>query len=308
MLSLHRLRMLSELHRLGTVADVARVLSYTPSAVSQQLALLQKEAGVPLTEKVGRRLRLTDAGLDLVGHADAILARLAEAESELAGHRPDVSGTLRISSFQTPLLSILPHAVAALEAAHPHLHLLLTQRELPQAHEALLAREDDLILGEEFPGVLEPLVPGLDREPLLPDPLLLVTPTSGTWSRATRLADLADAPWILEPASSATGSWQRSALRSAGVEPDVRVASPDPLIQAHFVRIGHGVAIIPALIAGQHLSGLRLLRMPGRPQRQIFTSVRRGRAHHPAVIAVRTALAEAARVAPVGTIAGEIHP
>ncbi|GAB2548601.1 LysR family transcriptional regulator [Brachybacterium huguangmaarense] len=302
MLSLHRLRMLAELHRLGTLSEVARAMSYSPSAVSQQLAVLEKEAGVPLLERVGRGVRLTDAALGLVDHADAILERLERAEAELAATRPDVSGTLRVASFQSPLMSIAPPALTWLAEQHPALEVTITQREQPEAYEGLLAHEFDVILGEEFPGVHDPVPEGADREHLLDDPLLLVLPADGPWSDPASLADLAQAPWALDPAPSSTGQWARSALRAAGFEPRVRFDTPDPLLQAHLVRSGHAAALIPALIAGQHLGGTVLRRMPGDPRRRVSTAVRAGRADHPAIRAFRTALQVAARAEapPVG--------
>lgn len=295
MLNVQRLRMLSELHRLGTLAEVARALSYSPSAVSQQLAVLEKEAQVSLLERTGRRVRLTDAALGLVGHADAVLERLERAEAELAAARPEIEGTLRVASFQTPLLSIAPPALTLLAHEHPALLVAITQRELTGALDGLLEHTFDVILGEEFPGIHEPLRTGVDREDLVSDPLLLVLPRTGRFSRPRSLFELADAPWALDPPETATGRWARSALRAAGFEPDVRFDSPDPLLQAHLVRSGHAAALIPSLIAGQHLAGTRLRRLPGNPQRQIYTSVRAGRSHHPAIRAFRAALQTSAQ-------------
>lgn len=294
MLNVPRLRLLSELHRLGTLAAVARSLSYSPSAVSQQLALLEKEAGVPLLERSGRRVRLTDAALDLVGHADAVVERLERAEAELADARSEVAGDLRVASFQSPLLTIVPAAITLLAERHPALRVSVAQRELPQALEGLASHEFDVIVGEEFPGVHQALRPGADREELIADPLLLVLPATGRFAGLERVEQLADAAWVLEPQASVTGIWQRSALRAAGIEPDVRFETPDPLVQAHMVRSGHAASLIPALIAAEHLEGTRLLRLPDDPHRRIYTSVRCGRSGHPAIRAVRCALADAA--------------
>lgn len=253
--SLVRLRMLSELHRLGTLAEVARSMSYSPSAVSQQLAQLERESGTTLLERVGRRVRLTDAALILVEHADAVLERLERAESHLAHARPETAGTLHVASFQTSLLSIAPPALSLLAERHPALRITITQQELAPSFEGLLTREFDLILGEEFPGVHEELRPGVDRAHLVSDPLLLVLPREGPWSRPARLTDLAAAPWALDLADTPAGAWARSALRTAGFEPEVRFDSPDPLLQAHLVRSGHAVALIPSLIAARTSGG-----------------------------------------------------
>src|ERR687896_721506 len=106
MLDLHRLRLLHELHARGTIAAVAEALRYTPSAVSQQLAVLERETGLPLLEKAGRGVRLTDAGIVLVRHAGALLERADRAQAELAAVAGNVAGRALIASFQSVALQI----------------------------------------------------------------------------------------------------------------------------------------------------------------------------------------------------------
>src|ERR687893_3180151 len=101
MLYLRRLRLLRELHERGTIASVADALQFTPSAVSQQLAALEREAGVALIERAGRGVRLTDAGLVLVEHADALLERAALAEADLAAAAGTIAGRGRIAGFES---------------------------------------------------------------------------------------------------------------------------------------------------------------------------------------------------------------
>src|SRR5678816_3998702 len=119
MLELRRLRLLRELHERGTVAAVADALQFTPSAVSQQLAVLEREAGVPLLERAGRGVRLTDAGLVLVGHAGALLARADLAEAELAAAVGSVAGRGRIAAFQSVALRLAAPALQALARDAP---------------------------------------------------------------------------------------------------------------------------------------------------------------------------------------------
>src|SRR5918998_6360629 len=116
MLDLHRLRLLHELHARGTIAAVADSLQFTPSAVSQQLAVLEREAGLALLERAGRGVRLTDAALVLVGHADALLARAELAQAELAAAAGRVAGRGRIASFQSVAFHI---AIPAMRAPPP---------------------------------------------------------------------------------------------------------------------------------------------------------------------------------------------
>lgn len=295
MLSVSRLRVLRELHRLGTLAAVARALSYTPSAVSQQLAQLEREAGIPLLEHVGRGVRLTAEAQRLVEHTEVVLARLELAESELAGAHPATHGVLRVASFPSVVLSLIPRALTMLAASHPELVVEVTQREVEPAYAGLLAHDFDVILGEEYPGFPDAVIDGVDRADLVDDALRLAHPSSGPFAGATRLEQLKDAPWTLDPVDTALGRWALATCRAAGFEPRVRFESPDPLLHAHLVRTGHAVAFLPELIAAQHLGDARLLPLPGSPSRTLYTAVRTGRLRHPAIVAFREALAEAAR-------------
>ncbi|GEE01727.1 transcriptional regulator [Gordonia spumicola] len=296
MLNVTRLRVLRELHLRGTLAAVADAMSYTPSAVSQQLSQLEREAGVPLLEKVGRGVRLTPRAITLVDHTEAILARLELAESELAAAQPDVQGTLRVASFQSVVLELAPAALTLLAERHPRLQVEITQRDETLGSRGLLAHEFDVVLGEEFPGRPHEIRAGVDRENLLRDPLLLAMPSHGPLAELPAdVARLADAPWALDPAGLAMGAWSRDVCRAAGFEPDVRFDTPDPLLQAHLVRSGHAVAMLPSLIADAHLHGTRLSRLPGDPHRHLYTVARAGRSGHPAIRAFRSALAHVAR-------------
>ncbi|MDP9830119.1 DNA-binding transcriptional LysR family regulator [Kineosporia succinea] len=276
------------------------MLSYTPSAISQQLSLLEREAGVQLLEKVGRRVRLTDEALTLVKHTEVILEQLELAEAELSAALPDVRGVLRVASFQTVLLSILPVALTLLSQTHPMLEVEITQREVGSAYEGLLAHDFDLILGEEYPGLPEPVRPGVDRVDLVRDGLRLALPGEGLLAaRPQSLADLADAPWALDPSYSPARTWADLLCRQAGFEPRVRFESPDPVLHAHLVRMGHAVAFIPSLVGAEHLGGTQLVALPGDQQRVLFTAVRKGRSKHRAVQAFREALGQAALANPV---------
>src|SRR3954447_5457152 len=116
MLDLRRLRLLKELHARGTIAAVADALRYTPSAISQQLAMLEREAGVPLLARAGRGVRLTDPALVLVGHAEALLERAALAEADLAAAAGTVAGRARIAAFESVALRLALPAMERLDA------------------------------------------------------------------------------------------------------------------------------------------------------------------------------------------------
>ncbi|MGO1286228.1 MAG: LysR family transcriptional regulator [Brachybacterium tyrofermentans] len=293
MLNLHRLFLMHELRRLETMSAVAKAHSMSPSAVSQQLSHLERETKVTLFEQAGRRVILTDAGMQLARRAEEMLSLLEATEAELEMAQGEASGVLRVASFQTPLIALAPATVSILEQRHPELRIELAQREVEAAYEGLLAHRFEVILGEDYPGGRRVVRRGTDREDLLRDPLLLVLPDSGPWSVPGSLAELADAPWALDPEDTRTGDWARTYLRAAGVEPRVRFDTPDPLLQVHLVRSGHAVAFLPGIIASEHLGGTRPLRLPGDPHRSLYTAARAGAAGQPALLAFRAALLEA---------------
>lgn len=293
MLNVHRLTLLRELARRGTLAEVARVLNYSPSAVSHQLAQLEKEAGIPLLEPVGRRVKLTDAARRLVTRTDEVLAVLDRAEAELAASTPTVSGTLRVTSFRSALASVLPTALTLVKARHPELQVEVFHRDIGVAFDGLAAHVYDLVIGDQWPDEPEPVRPGMERQELFADPLLLAMPAD--WPEPGSLADLADSPWAIDPEYLPGGRWVRRMLRDAGVDPKVLCDTDDPLLQAHLVRTGHAVAVIPSLLVGPFLDQTRARVLPGGPARRLFTAVREGQTGHPAVRAFRAALASAAR-------------
>ena len=179
MLELRRLRLLKELHERGTIAAVADALQFTPSAVSQQLAMLERETGVTLLEKAGRGVRLTDPALVLVGHADALLDRAARAEADLAAAAGTVAGRARIATFQSVALELAMPAMQSLRREAPRLRTELIEAEPEQAIPALALGDVDLVLGDEWQhqplrlpngpraprAVRRPGAPGTAREP-----------------------------------------------------------------------------------------------------------------------------------------------
>src|SRR5215470_8435061 len=201
MLDVHRLRLLRELDRRGTLAAVARALSYSPSAVSQQLSQLEAETGVTLLEPAGRGVRLTAQARILVAHTEAILERLEEAEADLRASVTEVRGTLRVASFQSVLFALIPTALTQLAERHPGLRVEVTHEQEVPAFAGLLAHEFDLVLGEEFPGIALPPVTGARTQLLGTDELFLVLPAQGPYAGDTpagepfRMADLAGIPW-----------------------------------------------------------------------------------------------------------------
>ena len=295
MLEMKRLRLLGELSARGTVAAVAEALNYSPSAVSQQLALLEREAGVPLLRKVGRTLELTAAGVALVAETEELLAGLERAEAALHRGHAEVTGTIRVSVFQTALLALLPQTLRRLRAEHPRVRVEMVQHEPETALHETWARGFDLVIAEQYPGHAAAHFAGLDREPLTSDPIRLALPPEGAgdeaFDAAAGLADAAELPWVMEPHGAASRHWAEQLCRSVGFEPDVRYETADLQAHVRLIETGNAVALLPGLVhIGSSPNRLRLIDLPGDPHRAIFTAARLSSAEHPALVAVREAL------------------
>lgn len=292
MLEVRRLRLLAELERYGTIAGVAEALHFSPSGVSQQLALLEKEVGVPLLERVGRGVRLTEAAQLLTRHTDRVLRQLERAEAEVTALAGQARGTMRIASFQTAALALVPPMLDRL-AGRSSLRVELTEIEPEEALPALLARDFDLMIGEEYPGLILPVSGEVHRSDLYQDELhLAVPPDTLPESAVPTVHDAADCAWVMEPPGSMSRDWATTVCRSAGFEPDVQFESADMLLHRELVRRGVAAAFLPGILASAVPSSLQLHAVGA--SRTIFTAVRQGRQDHPALRAVRTALAEAA--------------
>ena len=179
MLDLKRLRLLSELSRRGTIAEVASVVGYTPSAVSQSLTQLEREAGVPLLERDGRRVRLTPAAHGLVATTDRVLAELDAAEAELAAEHETVRGEIVIGAFPSAAAGLVVPAVAELAGRHPDLQCVIREHEPEDGIPLLRSGALDLLVSESYDDVPSAPVGGLEAHRLLSEPLLLVTTGDG---------------------------------------------------------------------------------------------------------------------------------
>ncbi|WP_405133427.1 LysR substrate-binding domain-containing protein [Nocardia sp. NBC_01388] len=282
MLDLRRLRLLRELAHRGTITAVAEALTYTPSAVSQQLTALEREAGVPLLERTGRSVTLTPAALRLVEHTETILATLAQATAELATARTELTGTLRIGAFPTAVRTVLSPALVTLSREHPHLELLVTELDPAAAPAALRADLLDIALVQEYDYVPVDPEPGLDTEPLLEETIHLAALV------AEPLAAQRDSSWIAGTPGTLCHAMTVRACRAAGFTPRIRHHADDFGAVLALVAAAQGVALVPDLGAQSVPPGVTLTPLPTR--RRTHLAYRRGAAHHPIVAAARAAL------------------
>jgi len=281
-LDLRRLRLLAELEARGTITAVADALAYSPSSVSQQLALLETEAGVPLLTKSGRRVLLTPQAHVLVAHTAQLLDRLELMESELHSSLTEVTGTVRLAVFQSAALGIVPQALTLLASEYPALRVEVTQREPESALFEVWAREFDLVIAEQYPGHAAPRQSGLDWVALCEDELRL--------GGAASLAEARERPWVMEPRGTASRHWAEQRCREAGFEPDVRFETAD--LQAHIrlIESGNAVAVLPDLVWAGRTPSVPLSQLRGSPRRTVFTAARESSRERPAIVAVRAIL------------------
>ena len=295
MLDVRRLRLLRELKIRGTLAEVAAALQYSPSSVSQQLALLEKEVGVELLRKTGRKVQLTPQAEVLVSHTAQLLETLEQAEADLAASLTTVSGTVRIAVFQSAALALMPETLTRMAATYPEVRIEMTQREPETALHETWARDFDIVIAEQYPGHAAPRYPELDRIRLTTDAIrLAVPPVSDDRPALTSLAETAEMAWVMEPRGAASRHWAEQACRSAGFEPDVRFETADLQAQIRLIESGNAVGLMPDLVWTGRGTTAELIELPQKPHRTVFTSVRRSSAQRPAILAARKILAATA--------------
>jgi molybdate transport repressor ModE-like protein len=295
MLDVKRMRILKEVADRGSFSAAAEALSYTQSAVSQQIAALEREAGTQLVTRGARGIRLTEAGETLVRHADAILTRLADAEAELEAIRGLRGGRLRMATFQTVGATLMPLAIATFRARHPDIELSVRQLEPEESLPMLKTGELDIAMTIDSTPVNEDLDESVERSFLLDDPMYAVLPLGHplTGKARVRLKDLASEAWINTTGMCSCADMVRGACLQAGFKPNVTFEHDDYLAIQGLVAAGVGVALIPSLA----LTTVRddvAIRDLGReaPVRRIVAATLKGAQRSPATRAMLDVLCE----------------
>jgi len=249
MLDVRRMKVLREVARQGSFSAAAEALAFTQSAVSQQVAALEREAGATLVERRGRGIRLTDAGHALVTHTDAILARLGDAEQELAAIAGLRGGRLRLGSFLSGGATLIPHAVAAFRAEHPDVELSMVEVEPEEAIDRLKRGQLDLALMYEHESMPYGLDPALEITPLLDDPYDVVLPKGHALaaSRRLRLSQLSGESWICGTPRDSCQKVMIHSCNDAGFQPRVAFQTDDHHASQALVAAGVGVSLLPRL-------------------------------------------------------------
>ena len=290
-----RLRALRELSTRGTLAAVAEAMHLTPSAVSQQIAQLEAEAGMPLTERRGRGLRLTHAGEVLAQHAEQVMTVLGSARAALAAIRGEIAGEVRIAAFPSAAAAWLPAAINALRQAQPQLEPVVFELEPDEALAALGSWQADVALVDD----LSPAAgvhAGIVRAALAEDSLVALLPAAHALAGRDSITvhELAGDAWAMDSSSSAYAHYIAALCRRAGFEPRVSVHARSFELVAAFVAAGSAVSVVPGLRRAQAPAGTAMVELRPRVRRSISVAHRAGDGQHPAIQAVIAELAAGA--------------
>ncbi|MDH6522943.1 molybdate transport repressor ModE-like protein [Streptomyces sp. SAI-135] len=285
MIDPRRLRVLRALAEHGTVTAAAHALYLSPSAASQQLAALEAEVGHVLLERRGRSVRLAPAGAVLAAHASKIAAQLEEAEADMASCSAGLAGEVAIAAFASAITEVVAPAVAALRDRAPQVRIRVKDAEGRASQRLLIDGAVDIALSVE-----QWDTPGQNREQLLREPLYgepfdVVLPSDHPLADALEvgLADLRNDPWITPWPGNPVHDVVMRACEEAGFQPRVECLADDSRAVCALVSAGAGVALVPrSALHGIAIGGAATRPVGGfRPQRRVYTAVRRGSEQHP---------------------------
>jgi DNA-binding transcriptional LysR family regulator len=305
MLDVRRMRVLREVASRGSFSAAAESLSFTQSAISQHVAALERETGAKLVERGPRRVRLTDAGRALVAHADAILARIEDAEQELAAIAGLRGGRLRLACFQSAGATLVPRAVAAFHERHPDVELSMIEAEPDAAVEALEAGDIDLALLYDHDSIPAPGDGERDLVHLIDDRYDAILPKGHRLAgrRSLTLADLAEEPWIASSEDCGCRRISESVCRAAGFEMRVAFETDETLAAQALVAAAVGVSILPRLALTTVHPGVVVLSLGrGAPVRRVWAARQRGAYRSPAGEAMVQILSDVAEEFADGTL------
>ncbi|TGB03368.1 LysR substrate-binding domain-containing protein [Streptomyces sp. MZ04] len=315
MFDVRRLRLLRDLSLYGTVTATAEALHLSGPAVSQQLATLEKEAGLPLLEKQGRTLRLTAAGRLLVEHAEVILGGLSAAEADLRALRAGHRGVVRVAVFPSAARALLPRVWRTLtgdhEAASPELRI--AEHEPGPAVDALRRREADLAVVHAYSLLPRVLPPGCEQHRLLDDPVLLALhPETAARlrlepGRKADLARVADENWLLPGPETSCHELTQRACGAAGFVPRATALASDFSVLTALVGAAAGVALVPRMALPADTTGISLHPLARPVTRTVSVLNRTGDARQPHLALVLDALRLAASEADMPESSGRVR-
>ena len=284
-LNVSRLRVLRELAHRGSITAVAEALWLTPSAVSQQLAALERETGVQLVERAGRGVRLTNAGSVLAEHSERVFEALDEAASALRALQVEPAGRLRVTSFPSVVRLVLPPVMARLRERFPALRLEVEGLEAEQSLEALRLGHTDVAVIDDLTWSAQRRHDGLRRTELFGTPLVVAFAAGGAWAARETVgwSDLHDVPQVSEPRTSAFARSVEDVCRRAGFEPQIDARVHDAGAMLALVEAGGMVAVLPELAVLGQPQAVEWRPLTPTVERRLIAATRVGQDELPAV-------------------------
>lgn len=246
-LSLRRLRMLRELHRRGTVTAAAQALHYSPSGVSQQLAQLEREVGVQLIEKTGRRVHLTELGLLLSEHAEEIIATVERATSAIEAAQSGITARLSVGVWASVASGLIPRALSVLALDHPGIEVRTTELLPEETAGAVRDGSLDMSFVIDYSNQTSDWEPALQRSVVAVERLHAAVPEGAVPDETVSLTDLADFPWILAGPRSHFGRAVRAECHARGFEPRIAHAVEEQFTALAMIAGGLGVSLVSDL-------------------------------------------------------------
>jgi DNA-binding transcriptional LysR family regulator len=294
MMNLERLRALRAVDSYGSLNAAAEAMSVSASAISQQIAKLERETGEQLIEKRGRGVVLTDAGQVLSGYAEQALSVLRRAEADLDARRAMVAGELRVGAFATAVRGLVPGALKALRAGHPQLRVRIEEMEPEDAVLRLERGDIDIALAQDWANQPLRVQEGLSRAPLFTDVVDIALPVDHRLaSRATvTIADLVAEPWISWRDGSICHDWLMLTFRREGREPDVQHNALEYATQLSLVGAGFGVAVLPRLGRGPVPADVRVVAVTPALTRSVYALWRADAARRTSILATVAAFTQ----------------
>lgn len=285
MLDLQRLRALHAVSVHGTVGAAAVALGYTPSAVSQQIAKLERETRTVLLEREGRGVRLTDEAHQLVATAAELLAIVERAETDLEERRGLPAGRLTVAAFPSAARGLLPPVLADLAKRHPALDARLTEVDPHLSVDLVAKGAVDLAVAHDWDIAPLPAPAGVEQALIGDDLCDLLVPSDHPFASRTAVlrSELGGERWVCQPPGRVCHDWLLRTLRSVGHEPDiVHTAEENPTLVA-LVAAGLGVALIPRLGRGPLPPDVVQVPLDPLPVRHLYALWREGASRRPAI-------------------------
>jgi DNA-binding transcriptional LysR family regulator len=296
MLDVRRLRVMQEVVARGSFSGAAESLHLSQSAVSQQIAVLEREAGIPLLQRTSEGPKLTAAGEALMAHGDAVLCRLEDAERELAQIAGLEGGRLRLASFPTASATLMTRALSIFRQRFPKVELQFSEDEPEDSFPGLKRGDFDLAVVFDYPDFPLDFARDVEAELIYEEPMRIALPPVHPLAAAksVRIEDLAGEDWLCGALPSSCLDQVLELCRDAGFEPKISFRSEDYEVLKGFVAAGLGVTILPEL-AGGH-SGIELRTVRGRkPTRRVWAVTRENEARSPAAVEMLGILREVCR-------------